>query len=247
MKKKQEADNLITFYPFNEATDIFVPKPKAAYKYVPEWYKGQPGSIRDEETIPHGFATSTIKRCMPIFDAMTAGYILSVPCDVYLDATDPEQLKWSIPSQLHEWQNDVFSYHSPEQYSHYPVDHDLYHKQLLRIMPMYAIGTPSGYSSLITNPYHADNSPLWAFTGVVDTDTFITDGHMSFLVKKGFKGVIKQGTPMLQVIPFRRESWSMEVTDAKQSKSRFDKQRLWLRSTFLNGYKNKFRSKKEYK
>jgi hypothetical protein len=243
--KKQS--NLIKFYPFNHATKTFVPEPKPAVKYVPEWYKVQPGSIRDEETIPMGFATSTIKRCMPIFDAMTAGYILGVPCDIFLDATDPNQLKWSIPSQLHEWQNDVFSYHSPEQYANYPIDPELYHKQLLRIMPMWAIRTPKGYSTLIMNPHHADNSPLWAFSAIVDTDTFATDGHMSFLVKKGFKGVIKQGTPMLQLVPFQRESWEMELETPEEAREMFDNQRLWLRSTFLNGYKNKFRSKKEYK
>ncbi len=241
------SNNIIKFYPFNDQTPDFSPEPKPAARFVPEWYKAQPGSVNDEAMLPHGFATSTIKRCMPIFDAMTAGYILGAPCDIYLDATDPNQLSWSIPIQLKHLQQDLFSFHSAEQYSNYPIDPDMYHKQLLRIMPTWAAKTPEGYSTLYMNPFHADNSPLWAFSGIVDTDTFITDGHLSFLVRKDFKGVIKQGTPLAQLIPFKREGWEMELATPDESKTEFTKQRHKLRSTFLNGYKNKFRSKKEYK
>lgn len=240
-------NNIIKFYPFNEMTEEFAPKPKPAAKFVPEWYREQPGSVNDEWGMSQGFATSTVKRCMPIFDAMTAGYILGAPCDIYLDATDPEKLTWNIPSQLHSIQHELFSFHSPEQYSHYPIDPSMYHKQLLRIMPTWAVTTSKGYSSLFMNPHHTDNSPLWAFSGIVDTDTFVTDGHLSFLVRKDFKGMIKQGTPLVQIVPFKRESWNMELATPKESRALFNKQRHILRSTFMNGYKNKFRSKKEYK
>jgi hypothetical protein len=73
----------IRFYPFNEHTAEFAPEPKPALRFVPEWYKGQSGAKDDNWGIPQGFATSTVKRCMPVFDAMTAGYILSAPCDIF--------------------------------------------------------------------------------------------------------------------------------------------------------------------
>lgn len=237
----------IRFYPFNETTAQFAPQPKPSSKFTPEWYKAQPGSFHDEQTIPQGYTTSTIKRCMPIFDIMGAGYTLGAPCDIFLDATDPEKLTWSVPLQLKHLEADLFSYHGPEQYQDYPIDNSEYHKQLLRIMPSWAVGTDKGYSTLFTNPYHADNSPLWAFSAIVDTDAFISDGHLSFLVKKGFKGVIKQGTPLIQLIPFRREPWEMEVQTPEVARRAFREQTSLLRSTFLNGYKNKFRSKKDYK
>lgn len=237
----------IKFYPFNELTAEFAEAPKPGARFVPDWYKAQPGSKDDEWGIPQGFATSTVKRCMPIFDAMTAGYIITSPCDIFLDATDPEKLTWSLPLDLKKWEKDMFSFHSPEQYQNYPIDPSEYHKQLLRIMPFWAVGTDSGYSTLFMNPHHADNSPLWAFSGLVDTDKFISDGHLSFLVKKGFKGVIKQGTPLIQLFPVRRESWESEIADPIDSKKIFRRQRAELRSVFSGGYKSKFRSKKEYK
>lgn len=194
-----------------------------------------------------GTAASTIKRCMPIFDAMTAGYMIVAPCDIHLDATNPEKLEWQIPLTLQSLKADLFATHAPEQYENYPIDPEKYHKQLFRILPTWAVGTDPGYSVLFTNPYHTDDSPLWAFTGLIDTDGFVSDGHVSFLVKKGFKGTIRQGTPLYQLIPFKREEWSSEVVDPADAKTLFNSQRLNLRSTFMNGYKNKFRSKKEYR
>jgi hypothetical protein len=82
---------------------------------------------------------------------------------------------------------------------------------------------------------------------LVDTDGFGTDGHFSFWVEKGFKGTIPQGTPIAQLIPFRRESWEMELETYEETKKDILPQRFNLRSTFSNGYKNKFRSRKEYK
>lgn len=238
----------IRFYPFNEQSADFAPEPKLSSRFVPEWYRAQPSHKGDETLIPEiGMAASTVKRCMPIFDGMTAGYMLSAPCDIHLDATNPEKLEWSIPTALNSQKADLFAFHSPEQYENYPVDPEKYHKQIFRIMPGYAVGTDEGYSTLFTNPYHSDDSPLWAFGAIVDTDKFVSEGHLSFLVKKGFKGVIKQGTPLAQLIPFKREAWESEIVDPKEARDLFQKQRFALRSTFMNGYKSKFRSKKDYK
>lgn len=237
----------IRFHPHSQMTTEFSPEPKPGIRFVPEWYKAQPGSKNDEEFIPQGMSGSTVKRCMPVFDAMTAGYIMSAPCDIHLDATNPEELKWSIPLGVRAIMGDMFSRHAYEQYDHYPIDPSTHHKQLLRIMPFWSVETDEGYSTLFMNPHHTDASPLWAVSGLVDTDKFISEGHLSFLVRKDFKGIIKQGTPLIQVLPMRREDWESEIVDPVLSKAAFEKQRFNLRSTFMNGYKNKFRSKKEYK
>lgn len=240
--------SVIKFYPFNEETEKFAPPPKPASKFLPDWYKSQRATAMDDDiALKNGFAASTLKRCMPVFDIMTAGYMLTAPCDIFLDATDPEKLSWSVPQALMQFQGDLFSFHSPEQYETYPFDSSLYHKQLFRVMPTWSIGTEKGYSTIFMNPHHRDDSPLYGVTAIVDTDGFITDGHVSFWVKKGFKGVIRQGTPLLQVIPFKREAWTSEIVDVEESKKALDRQRKDLRSMFVGAYKNKFRAKKEFR
>jgi hypothetical protein len=128
-----------------------------------------------------------------------------------------------------------------------PFDKDLYHKDLLRVFPFFAVGTPKGYSTIFLNPPYTDSSPLTALQAIVDTDAFITDGHLSFWVKKDFKGVIKKGTPLIQAIPIKRDSWQKEIASVEKSEAIFTKQRLSVRSVFTNGYKLFYRARKTFK
>jgi hypothetical protein len=107
--------------------------------------------------------------------------------------------------------------------------------------------TPKGYSTIFTHPFHQDAVPFKAFEALVDTDKFASDGHFSMYIKKDFKGIIKQGTPLIQAIPFKRESWDSECVTYVGGKDEIEKQRLLVRSSFRNSYKEKFRQKKEYK
>lgn len=239
--------NKIKFYPFNASTAEFAPVPIPASKMLPEWYKKQPGVVKSDLAIQNGVVNSTVKKCMPVFDLLSSGYIIVAPCDIHLDATDPEKLSYSIPITMKQFQSDMFASHAPEQYDNYPIDTSRYHKTLLRIMPFWSVSTDSGYSTLFAQPFHREDTQLFAMSAIVDTDTFISEGHLSFLVKKDFKGVIKQGTPLVQLIPFKRNDWESEVVSVEESSSKLFSQRLKLRSTFMNGYKEKFRAKKDYK
>lgn len=237
----------IKFHPFNEDSVKFAEPPQPSSKFLPSWYKRQPSSYPDKDDFVHGVVTSTIKRCMPIFDMMTAGYMITAPCDIYVDATNPEELVYSIPSTLRQYHNDLFARHDVLQYSEYPINRNDVHKDLLRIFPFWIVETEPGHSAIFINPTHQDDSPLVGFSGIIDTDTFMSDGHFSFTVRKDFKGIIKQGTPLIQVIPFKRDDWNSEISEPGKLASKIDRQRLDLKSVFINGYKNKFRFKKEYK
>lgn len=236
----------IKFYPFNDSTEVFAEPPSPASKMLPEWYKKQPAFVKSGLEYTNGEVDSTIKKCMAIFDVMTMGYMMLAPCDIYVDATDSEKLTYSVPLRMKQFQGDMFAVHALEQYDHYPMDRKVYHKQLLRIQPFWSVQTPKGYSTWYMQPAHRELDTV-AIEGVIDTDTFVSEGHMSFLVKNGFKGVIKQGTPLIQIIPFKRDTWINEKVTSKESAGYFTKQRLILRSKFINSYKEKFWSKKEYK
>lgn len=245
MKKNNR--QIIKFYPFSEKTIGFAPEPMPASKKLPSWYRAQPAEINEKTDMMMGTFAATVKKCMPVFDAMTAGYVLVAPCDIYIDSTNPEKLQFSIPTSMKQFQADMFASHAREQYAEYPLDTSIYHKDLFRVLPFWSVQTSKGYSCLFMQPAHSDNSSLTAIGGIVDTDGFISEGHFSFMVRKDFKGVIKQGTPLVQILPFKREPWEMEIVDLETSMKVIAKQRLGLRSTFLNGYKNKFRSPKEYR
>lgn len=246
-KQKSNKENIIEFYPFSKETLIFTPEPMPASRFVPDWYRKQPSTVEEKEGLANGAFNGTVKKCMPIFDIMTAGYMLTFPMDVYVDARDPEKLSYSVPAPMRQYGNDMFSTHAPQQYDHYPNDTAVYHKQLFRLMPFFSIKTPEGYSTLVIQPQHSDEVPFKTVSGFIDTDKFISDGHFSMFIRSGFNGVIKQGTPFAQIIPIQRESWSMNIIDPEIASDVIKKQRLNVRSTFKNGYKEKYRQKKEFK
>jgi hypothetical protein len=238
----------IKFYPFNQETVDFTPKPQPAYKDLPDWYKLQPGYAGDEKNfLSKGMSSSTIKRCMPIYDVISGGYIVYFPCDIFIDATNPEKLFFAIPEGVKGIKNALVSYHSEPQVSHYPRETDIYHKEIFRVMPFWSVGTDSGYSCLFTQPFHREPVPFKLFSAVIDTDTYISDGHLSMYIKKDFKGTIERGTPLAQIIPFKRDSYEMSLAGPEEANILLSKQRIKVRSKFNNFYRNHLRQRKDYK
>jgi hypothetical protein len=245
MKKKNKV-NKVRFFNISEKTLNFVPEPGPASKFMPAWYKKQPGNVDENMLAVTGQPANTVKKCMPIFDAMTGGYIITLPMDIYVDASNPDKLDKQIPAAMGAYKAEIFATHDRKQYSEYPIDEEIYHRDLLRIFPFWVVGTSEGVSSLFIQPLHRDQTPLFALSGIIDTDQYPSDGHLSFMVRKGFKGIIPQGTPLVQVFPFKRESFEMEFVDQTETEEYLMKKRMTLRSSFSNSYKNKFRTKKEW-
>ena len=75
-----------------------------------------------------------------------------------------------------------------------------------------AVRLPDGYSALFTHPLNRFDLPFITLSGVVDGPFVVQGGNIPFHVKEGFEGLIEEGTPILQIIPFLRENWqSKEV------------------------------------
>ena len=230
---------IIEFHPWNDDAENLIDKPTPTHRSVPEWYRQQPAYVNKEEFLKRGVSGSTVKKCMPVFDAMTAGYLLYCPVDIYVDATDPGKLEYTIPVA------ELFTTHSPEQLTHYPMPPNM-HKDVLRINPMWSVKTSPGYSSLFTKPMHQYHTPFEIVPGIIDTDTYMSEGFLSFKIENTFKGIIEKGTPIAQVIPFKRESWDSQHIEYKDSKDYQKKQRMLIRSKFFHYYKQNFWHKKEW-
>ena len=77
-------------------TDIHNPegvlqKPKPASEYIPDWYKEAKTYLHPsgkQRLMDDNSPYSTVKKCMPLFDMMTAGYIIETPYDIYVTQTE---------------------------------------------------------------------------------------------------------------------------------------------------------------
>ena len=88
--------------------------------------------------------------------------------------------------------------------------------------------------------------PFYTLGGVLDTDKWGEAGNHPFLLKKGFEGIIPKGTPIVQVIPFKRENWKAKVTT--NSKDNLYIKKLRQKDSVFKGWYKKFAwSNKSYR
>jgi len=232
----------IEFIPATADIEGVFDPPAPAASFLPEWYKQQPGYTDGKRSIGNdGNYNHTVKHCMPALDAMTAGYIIPLPQDIEV-VSNPDG------SPTVQWPSDTFkqiSTHSPDQVSSLPLDTEMWDPIAWKFHNPWIIKTPHGYSCLFVQPMWHEELPFRCFSGVVDTDTYhVQPVNFPLVFRRGFRGSIDMGTPMIQVIPFRREDWKSETL----SQSTFDP-KVWERSKrrFGHRYKKDYRQKKNYR
>lgn len=225
----------IIFTPINGLLEIHPPEP--ASNLVPDWYKNTE-SYMSKEKIPNGEGQTngTIKRCMPVFDAITAGYIIKSYADVFVSQKDGQPyFEWSSGGMI--------QFHPIEQASLHPLKNGTSYPKWIN---SWGIKTPKGYSTLVIQPMHRE-SPFTILPGVVDTDDYTAPINFPFVLNDlSFTGLIPAGTPIAQVIPFKRDAWQMSMGDDKDLQN-MSSVNAKLKTKIFDGYKTLFRQPKEYK
>lgn len=222
---------------FTNTSGADLEQPQPAFKLVPEWYKNTSSYIGDiKKPDGTGGTSATIKRCMPVFDAISAGYIITSPADVYVSIKNNQQ--WF------EWADfELISFHPIAQAPEHPDKKPFAYAKWNN---PWSVKTPKGYSTLFVQPFHRE-SVFTILPGIVDTDQYMPPVNFPFVINDpAFEGLIPKGTPIAQVIPFKRDSWVMELGSKKdlEAQHKITKQ---LHSKFFDKYKSMFWTKKEYK
>jgi hypothetical protein len=104
---------------------------------------------------------------------------------------------------------------------------------------------PLGYSVLLTHPLNRHDLPFTTLSGVVDGGLVMNPrGQIPFFVKEGFEGIIPQGTPIIQLIPYRQENWVHKKTKGLLKKS--DEHNAKTSALIYGWYKKTFWTRKKY-
>lgn len=222
-------------------TDITGQVPKHLYpvpgkQSIPEWLKNlTPYLGKEFQPTGPNQTNQTAKRCVPMLDAVMTGYTIRLPHDLAI--TEEEGAPY------YTWPTGLgIEFHSPSQVSTHEAGQRGY--AIPKIMNPWGIQTPPGYSSLFIPVLNGDPSPITPFAGVVDTDTYVTPVNFPFILEPDFNGIVHAGTPIVQVIPFRRESWRMEVTDGNTDE--INRVKATLKTVFRNAYRNMWWVRKDY-
>jgi len=215
-------------------------KPIPSKKKVPLWYKKMKG-------YPHGKVMSgSVKKCVPFLDALTSGYFLVNNFEIFITWREQDVLDIRYNQNLEKEEayklGSGIKDHLPWQ-----INDDFYNdneiKHALKFDNPWRIETPKGYSCMFLNPPN-NPSNFRIMEGIVDTDKYKMNVNLPFVLKNFNEEVsIPAGQPLVWVVPFKRESWKMEIhnydLEPKDYYINFFKQ-------FLDNYKNNIWSKKEY-
>jgi Family of unknown function (DUF6065) len=179
-----------------------VAEPVPARQVQPAWLKKLPGRDRAELSATNN--ALTVKRCVPFVDALGIGWILPLAATVRLEIRNEGrdvQAGWELDSE-------IVSSHNAFQAAGHPREP----RPTFKFHNPWTIRTPAGWSCLFTPPLNRPSEVIEVFSGVVDTDRYPSPVNFPF-VPIGDDGVhiLPTGTPLVQVIPFARESVEADV------------------------------------
>ena len=191
----------VKFHASQEVLDAY-PHPYPSVKNLPEWFKNLPPSLDSHP------ASGSVKRCIPFLEACNQGYIIPFYCDVLVTA-DAEKIDFEFSEK------DLCSGMSPHsigQVEGHPLQGLPYGSIPLKWHNPWVIETPKGYSCYFVSPFNRMEDRFKLFDGVVDTDNYYNYINFPFIWTAGEgEYLIQKGTPMVQVIPFKRDTYQPEI------------------------------------
>jgi hypothetical protein len=219
---------------------------------IPDWFK----------KLSHSPNLKTIKGCMPVLDSLTSGYLLIVPQDIRIQHNkhNPKTNEMDGFYSTGEINIDLLKENSINLSGAVPNTHPIIqlegspYVQKNKNLPFYKIinpwiiKTPPGYSCLFVPPLNNVDDRFSIIPAIVDTDNFPNEINFPIVINgdkyETLDTIIKKGTPYVQVIPFKRDSWKMKITGKNTEEIKKEKRFLGL--SILYNYKNKWWSKKSW-
>jgi hypothetical protein len=223
---------------------------------IPEWYK----------KLEHTLLNKTVKGCMPFLDTLTSGYLLKMPQDFYVRHNinnkneKGEEFKDSFQTfGLHDQShilnaktislNSGIDIHPLKQVEGSPYIEKNKNLPFYKILNPWRIKTPKGYSCLFVPPLNNSDDRFSIIPGIVDTDTFPNEINFPIVINGDkypvLETILKKGTPYVQVIPFKRDTWKMTLKPKSQKE--IQNLRIFYGLKLINIYKDKYWSKKSWK
>jgi len=210
-----------------------------AKSHVPDWYKKIPKWKNNKMFQLDSLDNHTLKMCVPFLDALTVGYMVTLPMDVYVELDENKNPNifsrdktGFVPVSRSKtgMDNPILEKNNPQEF-------------VWRFGVCFSI--PTGYSMLITHPLNRNDLPFTTYSGIVDGGFVMQpDGNIPFNLKQDFQGIIKKGTPIAQIIPFLQQNW--KSTEEQELRQKSYLHHLDSFSMIFGWYKKTFWVKKNY-
>ncbi len=197
--------------------------PYPAKNHTLDWLKQMPpyiaGDIPTEKTdiCIADRINRTIKTCPGINDMLSCGYIVPLWTDIIVSY---DCYAGQIALRCFDEKTE-HHFHKTAQFLTCPVHKTVSpYKAVINLHTPWMVKLPQGFSSYIYHPYWTETDEFFSvMPGIVDHDSF----HVLNLIirwNKLGKGeyLLKKGTPIAQILPFRREKFEMDITHGEDKR-----------------------------
>jgi len=240
---KNKLVNEIEFIAIDKHYFEICPKPFPASQALPQWWKDASPYIKSIENptgkkiiVQNGESNASFKKCTPMLDLLSAGYIVPLWADVQVRKVD------NIPILSWRVSKNVFEEHSGQEVE---VPNG-YEKTQFKFLNQWIPKLPKGYSALIISCPGYPNTPFKAMQAIIDYDKTTHALFPPVYLKENFEGIVEKGTPMFQIIPFKRNNWESKFSFLENGKNDVYFNRD-VKATIVNNYVKNFWEKKSYK
>ena len=240
---KNKIINEVEFIALDKYAFEVCPKPFPASQAIPQWWKDASPYIKSEDNpdgkkiiISNQESNASFKKCTPMLDMLSSGYIVPLWADVQVTIKDHgPQLTWRVHKQ-------VFDVHNGQEVE----APDGYQKTQFKFLNQWVPKLPKGYSALIMPCPGYPNNIFRPISGVIDYDKTTHALYPPMYLKNDFEGIVEKGTPMFQIIPFKRSNWSSKFSFLEDGQELINWDRD-VKATLVNNYVKNFWEKKTYK
>jgi hypothetical protein len=184
--------------------ESILPRPIPAVRGLPDWFKALPQQAPSQTL---GDPLFTIKKCPPVIDAMTYGFLMPLACDV---SVKKGEFSWEreVPGGIAAYSRSPIDFHDPAQVAGTPFFDD--DRFIIKFNNFWTIELPPGYSLLVTHPVNREDLPFTTLAALVDVDLYSL-AFVHFPARwrdPDFSGTLPKGTPVAQCLPIRRETFA---------------------------------------
>lgn len=200
----------IEFYCEEEDYGV-IPEPFPSRKLLPEWYKALPPKMDGLNKLQN----STIKRCPPFLDAMCVGWIIPLAANVEFITNEDA----SFVSYTSHFYKKMVENHNYDQVTSDKCPNPNMPKPPMKFLNYWYIKVPKGWSVLFLPPINRPDHRFTCISGLVDCDGYNEYINFPFFFNEpNYTGIIKSGTPLVQVIPIKRSDIMKKSTTRKINK-----------------------------
>lgn len=218
--------------------------PQPSKNFIPKWLRTIPPQVDNGNTAKLLPKLRTVKKCPSFAEIYKEGFILVAPFDIWLSIRTEdgkEYMEWRTPHK--ELELDVHPH--PQMVDHLPKDSGV--RGVFKLIYPFKCITPKGYSIRQMPLFYHFNKDWVVPYGVVNTDKHHELNIQILYTSTEDEVLIKKGTPIVQIIPFKRSDRIKMVykkyTEKLHRKTLFSN--FFIFTVFQNGYsKHNFKEDK---